>query len=233
MAATLLNGVNEVLKKMSLVNTDQGVLTTLSDSSRQTYIDAAVVSWNEAIEELYSTINRPLPKQLATANITLSTNVRDSAISSFVTLYFPFINQTTGDEIVEYPGGWLKMQQDQTIPANYTGKPQAAALDPTNNKVYFDRIPTATENGAVYAYWYDKELVLTVAASTFPFNDTIYRAMVPVVANLTNRTLRRDFDQGAYSLGLGRASRLLSGLQIRDNYRAREYASAGYSPFDG
>jgi len=75
--ATLLQGVNEVLKKVSVIQGDTGALTTLSDSAKQVFIDPAVQSWNEAVDQLYSISNKPKPKELVKASITLATGDRD------------------------------------------------------------------------------------------------------------------------------------------------------------
>ena len=52
MAKTLLDGVNEVLKRVSLIQGDNAILTDLTDSSRQVYIDVAVQVWNESVDEI-------------------------------------------------------------------------------------------------------------------------------------------------------------------------------------
>ena len=62
---TLLNGVNEVLKKVGILEGDTGLLTTLTDSPRQIFIDTAVQSLNEVNDEVYSVLDKPKPDQLA------------------------------------------------------------------------------------------------------------------------------------------------------------------------
>ena len=74
MAKTLLNGTNEVLKKLQLIQGDSGLLTTLTDSARQTFIDKTVQGWNELIDELFSIANVPLPEATAENTITLATD---------------------------------------------------------------------------------------------------------------------------------------------------------------
>ena len=87
MAKTLLNGVNEVLKKVDIIDEDAGLLVTLSDSARQTFIDLAVQVINEVLDELYSITKKSKPKQLKESTITLATNKQAYGLnSSLVTL---------------------------------------------------------------------------------------------------------------------------------------------------
>ena len=114
MAKTLLNGCNEVLKRASLIQGDSGVLTTLTDSGRQIFIDTAVQVWNEAIEDLYETVGQTKPNALAEDTITLATGTRNYTLNTALNeLYYPFIDETNGNFIVEYPGGYLEMVSNQ------------------------------------------------------------------------------------------------------------------------
>jgi len=67
----LLNGVNEVLKKTDILDSDSGLLTSLTDSGKQVFIDTAVQVINETLDELYSTAQITKPNQLREATITL------------------------------------------------------------------------------------------------------------------------------------------------------------------
>lgn len=221
MAKSLLNGVNDVLKKVSIIAGDSGELSSLTDSARQVNIDLVVSAWNEAIEELYSRTSTPLPKELAENTITLATDDRDYALQSdLVQLHWPLLNETDGDYLHQYEGGYLKMVADQPQPDNFTGLPLAGAIRPTDGQLYLDRIPTAAENGRVYKYWYDKDLSLSGAADLMPFNDSVYRAMVPVVAEIWRRDKERTFDDGSFAVSLGRAGRLLTRNQAARSWRS-------------
>lgn len=219
MAKTLLNGVNEVLKRAKLIQGDSGALTTLSDSPRQVWIDNAVQAWNEIIEELYTISGKPLPKQLAESTITLVTDDRDYALQSDLTvLHWPFLDETNGQYIYEHTGGYLSLVASQPIPADFTGLPLTAAIRPTDGELYLDRIPTANENGLVYKYRYDKDISLSAAADTFPFTDATFRALVPAVTEVFNLYHRREFAEGVYKKSLGVGSRLLTQIQPRDSW---------------
>src|SRR3990167_4966403 len=164
---TLLNGVNEVLKRAKLIQGDAGALTSLTDSARQLWVDTIIQCWNEVVGELYRETGTPVPTMIAEGTITLATNDRDYALAGGAgndVLYFPLVDETNGQYIYEYSGGWMKLRQDQAIPADYTGLPNYGAIDPTDGELYLDRIPTATENGLVYKYRYQKDGVLDSAA---------------------------------------------------------------------
>lgn len=210
MAKTLLNGVNETFKQLSLIAGDAAELASLTDSARQSWIDSSVQSWNEAIDEVYSLVGLPLPNVMTEATITLVASDRDYALASdLVRLYFPLLDKTNGRYIVEYPGGYMAMFNDQPQPANWTGLPWAAAIRPSDGELYLDRIPQSAEAGLVYTYRYEKDTALESASDTVPFTDATFRAMVPAVAQLMNAKMRQSFDAGIYGMSIGRAGRLL------------------------
>ena len=219
--ATLLNGVNEVLKAVQIIAGDSQELTTLTDSSRQAFIDTAVRLWNEAIDELFSATNMPKPTELAENTITLVADDRDYALQSNMNqLYWPFLDETNGDFIFEAKGGYLGIVNSQPQPANFTGQPVTAAIRDTDGQLYLDRIPTAAEAGRVYKYRYDKDLELTAAADNMPFNDVVFRAMVPVVTQLWKRDWEAQFDGDMFLTSLGRAGRYLTRKQARASWRS-------------
>lgn len=231
---TLLNGVNEVLKKAKLIQGDSGSLTTLTDSPRQIWVDSAVQAWNEAIEELYTTIEEPLPEVLAEATITLANGDRDYALNVYNTLYWPFLDETNGQYIYEFNGSYLDMVNSQTVPADYTGLPLYGVIRPTDGQVYLDRIPSATEVGLIYKYRYMKDFSVSTAAATFPFKDSVFRAMVPAVAELFNLIHKHEFQEGIYRMNIARAARLVRGLPPITSYgRSRTGGNGGiFYPYD-
>jgi hypothetical protein len=233
LAKSLLNCVNEVLKKVKKIAGDAGALTTLTDSGRQVYIDNAVQAWNETIDQLYSVSSRALPQEIAENTITIATSDRDYALQTdLVQLRWPFIDETNGRIIEEYPGGYLALINSQFIPSNHTGMPYYAAIRPTDGEIYLDTIPTSSENGLVYKYRYDKDLVLTVAADTVPFSDATFRAMVPAVAEIWKRNQEQSFDNEMYTMSLGRASRLMTNTVQRNAYVSwREPLRSGTDPY--
>lgn len=207
---TLLTAVNDTLKRLSLIQGDAGALTSLADAPRQVWIDQVVQSWNEALDELYTTVGEPFPNILAEATITLATSTRAYALATALQrLYWPLLDTTRGRTIEEYPGGYMVLVSEQLTPASYTGLANYAAIRPTDGYLYLDRIPQAAENGFVYTYRYETDGVLDEATDTLPVGAKCYRALIPVVAQLVNREQKRDFDADLFRLNLGRAARLL------------------------
>ena len=234
MSKTLLNGVNEVLKKAKLIQGDSGSLSTLTDSPRQVWVDNAVQAWNETIEELFSVTGKPMPSELAESTITLVTNDRDYALASdLVSLHWPLLDETYGQYIEE--SEYLRLVASQPIPADFTGLPLYGAIRPTDGQLYLDRIPTASENGLVYKYRYDKDISLSTAAATFPFSDTVFRSLVPAVTEIFNLYHRREFSEAVYTVSMGRAARLLTQTPARTSYLPEKVRSSldgvGY-PFE-
>lgn len=206
---TLLNGVNEVLKRVQVIDAD-GELSTLTDSARQVFIDTAVQVWNELVEELYTSDLLAKPNELAEDTITLSTNDRDYALASdLLQLRWPLLDETNGRYITEYPGGYEALVRDQPFPSNETGLPLHGAIRPTDGQLYLDKLPTSNENGLVYKYRYDKDVSLSSASDTFPFSDAVFRALVPAAAEVWKLEQKSSFNAGLFKTSMGRASRLL------------------------
>jgi len=221
MAKTLLNAVNEILKRVGEISGDSAELTSLTVSARQTIIDVAVQVVNEGIDELYTTTNTASPKEQAESTITLVTDDRSYALASdLVQLRWPLIDKTNNQYLWQHPGGYnaiLEIDPEQ----DDDGLPHFAAISPVNEELYLDRIPTATENGRVYTYQYDKDLVLTGQDDTVPFKDIVFRAMVPAWVQLWKRERKGEFDGDLFETSIGRASRLLNQNQPRRSYNPR------------
>lgn len=232
MAKTLLNGVNEVLKRVQIIQGDSGEFTSLTDSARQIYIDLAVQVWNEQIDEIYSKTSVALPNEVTEATITLVTSDRDYALAAdLVQLRFPFLDRTNGQYITEYPGGYEAMVTDQNFPDNYTGLPMSGAIRPTDGELYLNNIPTASENGLIYTYLYDKDTVLAIAADTVPFKDAVFRAMVPAVAEAWKKARRQRSNQKTYNNAMARAATLLTQNQLRTRYIPSKINFSTTDPF--
>lgn len=220
--ATLLEGVNEVLKRVGLIAGESGELLTLTDSARQRYVDTAVQIWNELLEDLYSAADKPLPKELAEGTLTLVTDDRDYAMESdLVQLHWPLLDSSNGQYITEYPGGFMQLKIDQPYPDNETGLPMFGAISPINGELYLDKIPTSNENGREYTYWYDKDVSLSEASDTFPFTDPVFRAMVPAVAEVWSKRHNNKFNDEHFNSSMGRAARLLTRVQQRTSWNPR------------
>jgi len=217
MAKTLLNAVNEVLKRVDVIDT-AGELTTLTDSPRQLHIDKAVQAIGEGVDQLYSIAGEPRPNGMGEDTITLVTSTTAYALAAdLVTLMFPFRDETNGQYIFEYPGGYFQMETDLAI-TTYTGLPYLAAIRPTDGKLVIEASPAAADNGKVYQYNYRKDLTLDEAADTVPFSDEVFRAMVPVWAEIWRRLSRRDVDTEMMDLSFARAARGFRQLPARGSW---------------
>lgn len=221
MAKSALNGTNEILKRVGLIAGDSGLLTSLTDSARQVAIDVAMQVINEGIDELYAASNVAKPNGQAENTITLATADRSYALQTgLVRLRWPMVDKTNTQFLHQYPGGYNAMlladpEQDDT------GLPIYAAINPVSGELHLDRAPTSVENGRVYTYQYDKELVLSAAGDTVPFKDIVFRAMVPVWVQLWKRERRNEFDGDLYRINLGRAATLMTQIEPRDSWSPR------------
>lgn len=215
---TLLNAVNEILKRVSYTAGDAGALTSLTDSARQVAIDCAVQAVNEGIEELYTACELAMPNEQAESTITLATATRAYTLATdLLQLRFPLIDKTNTQFIYEYRPGYnalLRLDPEE----NDTGIPRWGVIRPTDGKLYVYPAPTSVDNGKVYTYQYDKNVSLSVAASAVPFNDAVFRAMVPFWSETWKREQRQSFDAELAKASFGRASRLLTQVQPRDNW---------------
>jgi len=232
LSKSLLNGVNELLKRVQIIQGDQGLLTTITDSGIQNFIDIAIQILNELVDHLYDTANQPHPNELAEATITLVTGDRDYALAAGLNqLRFPLLDETNGRVILEHPGGYLGIVNSQYTPANYTGQPFYGAIRPTDGELYLDYIPTAAENGLVYKYRYDKDLELTDAADTFPFKDVVFRALIPAGAELWNQNQKNKFNGGLFKAYMGRAARYLIQQPPRESWKPGQVSNFDEDPF--
>ena len=220
---SLLNGVNEVLKKVGIIEGDTGLLTSLTDSARQPFIDTAKQSLNEVVDQLYSEFGEPKPQQLAENTITLVTADQDYALQGdLVTLLpeFALVDETNNHviAILDDDDAYRNLIVGD-LDQDDTGLPSAAAIRPTDGQLWMDRAPTSAENGRIYKYRYNKELELVVAADTFPFGNTVFRAMVPAAAELWKLHRHQEFSQGLFDASMGRAARAVRGLPMRDSWQ--------------
>jgi len=219
LAKTLLNGVNDVMKRLGYIKGNSGELTSIVDSQRQVTIDLVIQSWNEVIVEIYDASDAPLPNELAENTITLVTDDRDYTLQAdLVQLRWPFTNQTNGNQIFEYPGGYEQIYADQPIPSNFIGQPTLGTIRPIDGQLYLDRLPTAELNGDVYTYQYDKELLLSAATDLMPFEDTVFSQLIMAVAELAKRDKEKSFDGGMYARRTGIAAGLLTKQQQRRHW---------------
>lgn len=206
---THLNGVNEVLINTRWVDS-ANLLASLTDTGIQGTIDQCTQAWNQSIQELFRQAGRPMPDGSNTGTITLATGTREYAYpTGFLSIIWPLINETDGFFIREYRGGFEQMRMDQLQPSNWKGRPHLATLNPATNKLRMDREPTVNENGEVYTMLFKKTVLLSVAADTMPFDDDVFNAMVPSVAEVLRSTKNADPDFAIAGVNFSRAASYL------------------------
>lgn len=219
MARTLLNGVNEVLKQLGYIKGNSGELVSLTDAQRQTSIDQVIQAWNRLLIELYDASDVALPNELAESTITLVTDDRDYTLASdLIQIRWPLVDQTSGQKLYEYNGGYQQIFKDQSQPANYTGQASFAAIRGTDGLLYLDRIPTSSENGDVYTYQYDKDITMSLAADTYPFADAVFEVLISACTELVSRYKKRSYDAGEYNKSIGLAVGMMTKNQQRSSW---------------
>ena len=228
---TLLDCVNETLKRVKVINSN-GLLASLTNTGKQLYIDIAVQVINETIDQLYADIKEPRPNVLSESTITLVTGDRDYVLATDLTLlHYPLLDETNGQYIVEYPGGYMELVNSQSQPANYTGLPQLGAIRPTDGELYLDRIPTSDENGKIYKYRYSKDTELSLYTDTVPFNDTIFRALIPAFAEKWKLENKKEFNGGVFKRSIGTAARYLRKTPQNDSWLSTQGTDVGFDPY--
>lgn len=217
MAKTALQLVNNVLKQAHRISGSQGELTTFTDSARQNWIDTALQAANETIDELYSAAGMMLPQIISEGTIVLADGDRSYPFTGAL-IYELLVDETNGRYLEPYPGGFEQLIADQPIPSDFTGLPLFYAIDPTNGELYLDREPTASEVGLTYKFRAEKDGVLDDVADTVPFEDKVYRALIPAVVQMFTFYDKKEFAGEIYSMSMGRAARYLTKQPPRDFY---------------
>lgn len=221
MSKTLLDGVNETLKRVRVISGDAGALTTLTNSARQGPIDIAVQVINEGIDTLYTASPDAMPNEQAESTITLVAGTRAYSLATdIVQLRWPLIDRTNSQRIFEAPGGYASMLE-RDLEQDDTGLPYYGAIRPTDGKLFLDRAPTSADAGRIYTYQYDADQALAAATDVMPFTDAVFRAMVPAWVQLWKREQRNEFDEALYHETIGRAARLVTEKQQRTNWSPR------------
>ena len=210
MPYNFLQAINKVLKRVNEIKGTQGELVSFTDSPRQAMIDTVRQQWNEIINEIYSLHNQPLPKEVSTQAISLVAAREYSLNGDATEIRWPLIDETNGQFIHEYPGGWDAMRRDQWIPERFTGLPCYAVISPVTRKLRMDTTPTEEFVGRVYVLYYDKYVHMHETFDVFPFSDAVVDALVPAVAEMYRRDVQHSFDEGTFTLSFGRACRYLN-----------------------
>lgn len=222
MSHTLLDAVNEVLKRTNVTAT--GILfTSLTDSALQHEIDVAVQVINEGIDDLYSVPNMLMPNSQAEGTIVLVLGQREYSLpSDFIRMNMdsPMIDRANTNYMWEYQEGYdaLLLLDPQQL---YTGLPLWWCISPVTGKLRVDRAPDSTNVGATYYFEYEKNVTLSAAADVIPFNDAAFRAMVPAWSQIYKRERSGDYDAAMYMRSIARAARFAREMAPRIDYSPR------------
>ena len=218
---TLLDVVNDVLRRARVIDSVDEVLTSLTDDPLQVDIDMVVDATNDVIREVYQ-ICEFTPFETKEGSITLVLDQREYDLpTDIVTMESEkLVYQDDGSYMLPYPGGYSKMFDDQTIPDNYEGDPNYWAINPVNGKIRVDMKPQAEQVGQEFKFLYAADVHKTLAADTFPFSDSVVRRLIPAITETYNRDSNGDrmFDPVKRLTSIGEAVRALTHNPKKSHY---------------
>jgi hypothetical protein len=214
LAKTLVDGLNDVLKKVDVLDNDTE-LTSLSDPARQTQIDTALQAINETVDRLFALPRMPTrPNQVSERVIVLNTDDQDYELHETLVRLLPefgLIDETNNHVITILPGPDAYRQLViGDLEQNDTGLPSLCAIRPTDGQLWMDRAPTAEFDGREYKYRFEKDMGLTEAGDLFPFSDPVYRGVVLAAAELWNKENTNRFSEKFFNAALAQAAGRLS-----------------------
>lgn len=212
MSKTLLNAVNDVLRKVGEIRGENRALTSLNSNAKQHLVDLVVDSWNEEIEGLFSILKKSVPNETQVSNITLVSGHREYDLpSGIVKIKWPLMDIVNGNSILEFKGGYEALRRSQPVPGNHQGTPFYACVNPSNGKLYFDTVATDQVSGTVYELFYEKDVSFVVAEDLLPISGPTYRQMVVVVAErIKYDRNKKEFNSKIYRRARANAARLIS-----------------------
>ena len=222
MSHTLLDGVNEVLKRANVLVTGT-LFASLTDGALQHEIDVAVQVINEGIDDLYSVPGMLMPNSQNEGTISLVLGQREYTLpSDFLRMNADsiIIDRTNTNYLWQYMEGYdalLGLDPQQL----YTGLPLWWVISPITGKLRVDRAPDSTVVGNTYYFEYEKNVTLANASDAIPFNDAAFRAMVPAWTQIYKRERSGDFDQAMYTASMARAARFAREVSPRIDYSPR------------
>lgn len=229
MARTLLDAVNLLLTQVREVDS-RGVLTSLTDSAKQTKIDLAVRAWNNVTALLYEQSHLPVPTQTREADIVLQTGKRIYPLAAdLIHLFWPLRHKDAaeqegrGYQIYPYApdepdAGYMRLMREDLRPTQNQGRPLRAAFTPDRRELYLDRTPTSAENGDIYTYTYSKRFYLSGAGDTFPFGDATVDALVPAAAELWRGDYQATRDNPIFRAFMATAARTMNPNPLRGHW---------------
>ncbi len=232
---SLLDGVNEVLKRVSIIRSSDA-LSSLTNSGKQVFIDLAVQAWNESVDQLYSKTNALKAYQGEEDTLTLQSGVRVYSLpDDLIQMRWPLHDEVNGFYIHEHKGGYEELRHVLVQPDNRTGIPTRGALSIIEKEIYLDNIPTPAEDGYQYTYFYWRDTVLEKESDRFPFDNAVFRAMVPVVTETWRLMQKGDANGEISKINYGRALRMIEQKPDEPTYIKRggrnQTGPLGFDPY--
>ena len=78
-----------------------------------------------------------------------------------------------------------------------------------------------------------QDLSLSLLTDTVPFKNVVFRALMPAVTELWNRSQKNSFDAGIYKKYIGTAARYLNQVPLNDSWNPIiNGLSSGSDPFE-
>lgn len=218
MALTFLQAVNKTLKRVGVVHGDAGELTNFVDTARQENIDITIDIWNDLIQQLYTL--ELFSKGTEVGQFILVADVREYDLEpDFEQMASEIIrNESSTWFLKPYPGGYLKMWEDQIDPSDFEGQPLSWAINTSTNLIRVSSTPTANQSGDIYKYLYHKRLSLEGTGDTFPFSDTVVDSLVGATAEMYRRDRDKEFSQSLLRLSFNRAISYLTQARPKTTY---------------
>lgn len=219
-ATTFLEAVNATLKLVGIIQGDSGALTTFTDTARQTDIDVMLQAWNDTLDELFKIGNYPGEQE--ENNITLSSGVGEYTLATDYTKIIGNPINSANRRII-YPSPWTfeQLRHRQPDPSIFTGRPLYWLINPTNNKMRFDKQATSEEDGDVYTYINEIRSNLSATGDTFPVSDEAVDRLKSAVAQVWSSTQKSQFNEGVYQASMSRAADVLARIKRRTKYGVR------------
>lgn len=234
MSKTLVNGVNDLLIKVGVLDNDT-VLTSLTDSARQTYVDSAVQAINETLDRLFALPQMPTrPNQVSERVITLTTDDQDYELHESLVRLIPQFGLVDEENnhvisIIDDPDAYRRMIIGD-IEQDDTGLPYLACIRPTDGQLWLDRAPTAEYDGRQYKYRFERDPGMSEATDEFLFTDPVYRGVVLAASELWKKENKSSFNGSLFNAALAQAASRLTRTPPRDRWIDK--GRGGSSPTD-
>lgn len=218
MAYTFLQAVNIVLKRGGAIKGDAGELASFVDTARQIDIDQARLAWNDLIQSFYS--QGLFSQGVSEDTIVLVLGQREYDLAADFETWGAKVMREETDNLIMLPyrGGYEAMWNEQIDPSDFTGQPNAYAINPQNSKVRIDTDPQTEQVGDTYKYLYKKRLFLSAITDTFAFSDTVVDLASIAVTEMWKRYRQKKFDKSIEKKGRADAMAYLTQDKMRKQY---------------